>query len=290
MYLFPKMLDHYQIQLTRMLEAEQYGEARELLQFLLQCRGEDARNYEEWTNLLNWLEMAFPSGMESTDTQDDEEELRHQALGAGPQDEAYIRQVLYIMKHHPMIDQQMLALERAALLQHPQIDEEIVNWLSAAPLHPVLQFKALQCLRRRGVSGVIHLTRMSEEVELEIGDTPLSLEQFPPAVIQVLERVEQVTETSDPTLPHFAREMWKECLQFVYGTSMYSWLLRDDADMLDCFAAALHQSVLLAAYGMADDDELRDTYGITQALRFRYEQACRLLRQVNNAGLGQGDD
>lgn len=280
------------MQLTRMLEAEQYGEARGLLQFLLQCKGEDAHNYEEWQNLLSWLEMAFPPGEERVLSQgeEEEEELRRQALEPGPQDEAYIRQVLYIMKHHPMIDQQMLALERAALLLDPRIDEDILTWLSAAPLHPVLQFKALQCLRRRGVSGVIRLSRMGEEVELEIADTPLSLEQFPAAVIQVLERVEQVTETSDPTLPHFAREMWKECLQFVYGTSMYSWLLRDDAGMLDCFAAALHQSVLLAAYGMADDDELRDTYGITQALRFRYEQACRLLRQVNNAGLGQSDD
>ena len=40
-YLFPNMLDHYQIQLTRMLEAEQFGEAKRLIRFLLGCRGQD---------------------------------------------------------------------------------------------------------------------------------------------------------------------------------------------------------------------------------------------------------
>lgn len=41
---------------------------------------------------------------------------------------------------------------------------------------------------------------------------------------------------------------------------------------------------MLSTYGMADDDEIRDTYGITQTLRFRYEQACKMLRHVNEAG------
>lgn len=240
-YLFPKMLDHYQIQLTRMLEAEQYNEAKELLQFLLHCRGEDARNYEEWQSLLNWLDMAFPSGEELPVSQEaDEEELRRQALDPGQQDESYIRQVLYIMKNHPMMDQQILALERAALLRDPVVDAEITSWLLENQLHPVLQFKALQCLRKRGASGRIALKRMSEKVELEMGDTPLSLDDFPEPVIQVLARVEQVTESFDPTLPHFAREVWKECLQFIYGTSMYEWMLEGDGEMIDCFAAALH--------------------------------------------------
>jgi hypothetical protein len=67
------MLDHYQIQLTRMLEAEQYGEAKELLRFLLHVRGEEPRNYEEWENLLAWLDMAFPDG-EPADGEDDGED------------------------------------------------------------------------------------------------------------------------------------------------------------------------------------------------------------------------
>lgn len=290
------MLDHYQIQLTRMLEAEQYGEAKELLRFLLQCQGEDARHYEEWDSLLTWLDMAFPeggggeSGARAAESGEEEDEvlLREQLLNPPEQDEAYINQVLYIMQHHPMIDQQMLALERAAYIQKPDIDDVIKTWLLSAEVHPVVQFKALQCLRRRGAAGTLTLDRLGETVELELVETPLSMDEFPEPVSRILERTEQTTEVDDPTLPHFARELWKESLQFLYGTAAYRWMLRDDEGTVDCFAAALHLTLLLTVYGTANDDDIRDTYGITESLRFRYEQACRALRQV--AALQQTGD
>ena len=111
-----------------MLEAEQYGDAKRLLQFLLQCQGEEQRNYEEWGNLLAWLEMAFPDIGEDASGEGEEpseEQLRSAALGGGEQDESYLQQVLYIMKNHPMLDQQLLALERAAHLRSPEVDIEI---------------------------------------------------------------------------------------------------------------------------------------------------------------------
>ncbi|GJM79232.1 hypothetical protein HMSSN139_17280 [Paenibacillus sp. HMSSN-139] len=75
--MFPKTLDYYQIELTRMLETERYGEAVELLQFLLQCQGEDPRHYEEWQALLDWLLGAFPAlknGMPDPQGFEEEEE------------------------------------------------------------------------------------------------------------------------------------------------------------------------------------------------------------------------
>ncbi|RCW42646.1 hypothetical protein [Paenibacillus prosopidis] len=289
--MFPSMLDHYQVQLTRMLEAEQYGEAKELLRFLLQCQGEDERHYEEWDSLLTWLDMAFPEDGSSRDDtgfimanvdKDDENEalMREQILNPPDQDEAYVNQVLYIMQHHPMIDQQMLALERAAYVQAEDINDTIIEWLMTQQVHPVVQFKALQCLRKRGASGTVTIERLGEIVELEMDATPLSMDDFPEPVNRILNRTEQVAEVDDPTLPHFARELWKESLQFLYGTAAYHWMLREDEDTVDCFAAALHLTLLLTVYGSANDDDIRDTYGITEGLRFRYEQACRALRQV----------
>jgi hypothetical protein len=297
--LFPSMLDHYQVQLTRMLEAEQYGEAKELLRFLLQCQGEDARHYEEWDSLLTWLDMAFPENGEGEDNvgfviakqdkEEDEEAIREQFLNPPDQDEAYVNQVLYIMQHHPMIDQQILALERAAYIQSPEMNDSIKGWLESEQVHPVVQFKALQCLRKRGVTGSITLERLGETVELDLEATPLSMDDFPSPVNRILERTELVAEVDDPTLPHFARELWKESLQFLYGTAAYHWMLREDEDTVDYFAAALHLTLLLTVYGSANDDDIRDTYGITEGLRFRYEQACKALRQV--AVLQQsGDD
>lgn len=277
------MLDQYQIQLTRLLESEQYGEAKRLLQFLLQCRGQDERHYEEWNSLLGWLDMAFPeAGEGNEDEEHDAEEasMRAQLLNPPEQDEAYVKQVLYIMQHHPMIDQQMLAIERAAYIQEANIDETMIRWLETSQVHPVVQFKALQCLRKRGATGTIALTRLDERIQLEIEDTPLSMEEFPQPITQIMERIERVTEVEDPTLPHFARELWKESLQFLYGTSAYRWMLADEESTIDCYAAALHLTLSLTVYGTANDDDIRDTYGITDALRFRYEQACRTLRQV----------
>lgn len=288
--MFPSMLDHYQVQLTRMLEAEQYGEAKELLRFLLQCQGEDERHYEEWDSLLTWLDMAFPedgssrddSGfiMANVDKDENEALMREQILNPPDQDEAYVNQVLYIMQHHPMIDQQMLALERAAYIQAADINDTIIEWLMTQQVHPVVQFKALQCLRKRGASGTVTIERLGEIVELEMDATPLSMDDFPEPVNRILNRTEHVAEVDDPTLPHFARELWKESLQFLYGTAAYHWMLREDEDTVDCFAAALHLTLLLTVYGSANDDDIRDTYGITEGLRFRYEQACRALRQV----------
>ncbi|WP_127529741.1 hypothetical protein [Paenibacillus kobensis] len=287
-YLFPNMLDHYQIQLTRMLEAEQFSEAKELIRFLLQCRGEDERHYEEWSNLLAWLEMAFPDdswAAEIPSAEEDEEEFRRLALKPSVQDEAYVKQVLYIIEHHPMADQQMLALERAVHLDDPAVDEVIKNWLERGPQHPAVQFKALQCLRRRGTAGTVTLLRLDETVTLDIEMTPLSWDDFPEPAVLALERVEGAVESLDPTLPHFAQELWKDLLQYLYGTSAFEWMQEGSEHSIDCWAAALHVMLMLTVYGTADDDAVRDTYGISEPLRFRYEQACRSLRQA--AAYGQ---
>ncbi|RAP77837.1 hypothetical protein [Paenibacillus montanisoli] len=291
------MLDQYQNQLTRMLESEQYGEAKELLRFLLNCQGEEKRHYEEWSNLLAWLEVAFPSYEGSNSSihtidpngGEDEESFRQEALSPAEYDEEYVQQVLYIMQHHPVPDQQILALERAAYLQHPTVDETIITWLTGNALHPALQFKALQCLKKRGVTGIIGLERLGEQVELEIEATPLSMDDFPPVVTRVVERVESVTEVIEASLPHFAKELWKECLQCLYGTSAYNRLQSDDDETVDCYSAALHQVLELSLYGRVNDDDVRETYGITDSLRFRYEQACRSLRQIAQFKL-DGDD
>ncbi|QHT62099.1 hypothetical protein GXP70_20360 [Paenibacillus lycopersici] len=282
------MLDQYQNQLTRLLESEQYVEAKNLLKFLLHCQGEEKRHYEEWSNLLTWLEVAFPTpdyaaqgnGASPYIEDQNEEALREQALSPPEYDEDYVQQVLYIMQHHPVADQQLLALERATYLTHPDVDEAILTWLTGSDLHPELQFKALQCLKKRGVTGTVELERMGELVELEVEATPLSMEEFPPVVGKVVERVESVTEVIEASLPHFARELWKECLQCIYGTTAYNRLQNDDDETVDCYSGALHQVLELSLYGRASDDEIRDTYGITDALRFRYEQACRSLRQI----------
>ena len=303
-YLMPSTVEEYRGRLRRLLETERFGEAHALLRFLLDCRGQDEQAYDQWRRLLGWLESVFPelaarsgkpaegeafsegsdgtAGTPEEDLPEDEEAMRGRALR--PRDdvgrEERTRRVLEEIKRGPRLEQRLLALEKAVYLDDPDVDREILDWLRSEPMHPSMQFRALQTLRRRGAAGRVQLDRAGELVELEIERTPLAMDDYPPAAGEVLERACRASESHDPTLPLFARELWDEVLKSIYGTSDYEWMASGDEEAIDCWAAALHQAVLLAAYGRADEAEIRTAYGIPESLRFRFEQACRAFRRA----------
>jgi hypothetical protein len=290
--LFPKTLDYYQIQLTRMLETERYGDAKALLSFLLQCRGDAERHHTEWQALLGWLEAAFPEAVVAgnvvslfDDEEDEEEEpnetdwLRRRVADRSLQDNEYVPRLLQTLRQAEGPEQQMLVIGQLLHLTHPDVEPVLREWLALKEYHPSVQFRALQSLRKQGASGPVAMWRDGESLTLEISDTPLSFNEFPQSVLSSLERVRQAAEVSDPTLSYFAEEMWKECVQAAYGTPMYRAMTEDDDGSSDIWAAALHQILIEKLHGQQNDDEIREQYGITDELRFRYEQALRWLRQ-----------
>lgn len=291
--LFPKTLDFYQIELTRMLETERYGEAAELLRFLLQCQGQDDRQYAEWSNLLNWLTDAFPmlqnEAMDHTGLPEDEEEgediiARRHVEAKLAEDHEYADKLLRAVTEKPMSEQTFLALEQLAYLDRPEVDEALIDWLTRNELHPLLQYRVLQILKRRGTHGAVSFFRFGEKVEIEIEAVPIKPEEFPSPVQQVLERVGDQTQVHDPTLFYFAQELWTQFIMAIYGTMDYRSLLSDEDSMIDIWAAALHQMVADSLPGGIHEEEIRSLYGITDSLRLRFEQACRSMRQFANAG------
>jgi hypothetical protein len=303
-YLMPSMMKEYRSRIRRLLETERFREAHALLRFLLDCRGQDGEAYAEWHRLLRWLEAVFPelaarsgepagsagaepeggwtTGSPEEELPDDEEAMRGRALS--PRDDGdrkeRTRRVIGELKRGSTPERRLLALEKAVYLDDPEADREILEWLLGEPMHPSMQFRALQTLRRRGVTGRVLLNRAGETVELEIERTPLKPEDFPPAAGEVLERACRATESYDPMLPQFAREMWDEILRSIYGTSDYEWMASGEEEAVDCWAAALHLAVQTAAYGTADEAEIRAAYGVPESLRFRFEQACRAVRRA----------
>ena len=290
--LFPKTLDYYQIQLTKMLETERYGDAKGLLDFLLQCGGEAERHHTEWQALLGWLEAAFPESIGSgspagmAEFEDDEAEEREEGdwLKRKVQDRAqadaeFIPKLLATLYNGDDPEQQLLVLGQLMHVEHPDIENALKQWLAREHYVPAVQFRALQALRKQGSVGPVAMWRDGESVTVDAGDTPLSFAEFPPAVHHVLERVGQAAEVSDPTLGYFAEEMWKECVQSAYGTPIYGSMVEDSDSASDIWAAALHQLLLEKLHGKQGDEGIREQYGITAELRFRYEQALRWLRQ-----------
>ncbi|MFP4979285.1 hypothetical protein ACE6ED_28060 [Paenibacillus sp. CN-4] len=295
--LFPKTLDYYQIQLTVMLEGERYGEAMELLRFLLQCQGQEPRHYEEWQSLLGWLEDAFPyadhaqafaetPAVPEQDADLGEEEMaRRLARQKQEEDREYQSKLLSRVIAEPLSEQTVLALEQLSYLEGEEIDAELTDWLERERAHPLLQFRALQTLRRRGVTGGVRLQRGSGMIQVEIEDVPLQNGEFPAQVAQVLERVAEQTEVHEPTLYYFAQELWSQFIMSAYGTTDYRWLLRGDDETLDLWAGALHQVVSESLNGTRNEEETRTLYGITDTMRFQFEQAYRSIRQFVKNGL-----
>lgn len=166
-----------------MLENERYGEAMEVLRFLLRCGGQNERHYEEWHSLLEWLEAAFPeqavprsvdSDADIEEDDPDEAEMARQMVKEKvAQDAGYADKLLASVMNGPLTEQTILALEQLAYLDRPEIDAVLVEWLQDTPLHPLLQFRVLQTLRRRGMEGNVSLHRGQEAVEIEIDTVPL---------------------------------------------------------------------------------------------------------------------
>lgn len=297
--LFPKTLDYYQIQLTVMLENERYSEAMELLRFLLQCQGQEECHYDEWRALLEWLQAAFPQyeAMEmpasrtAEPEQDDEEDVSEEDMARQharlklAQDDGYAEKLLRTVMEGPLSEQTMLALEQLAFLDVAKVDEELVRWLQTKSLHPLLQFRVLQTLRRRGMQDIIQFTRGEEEVEIDVAAVPLKPEEFPLPIVQILERVADQTEVHEPTLFYFAQELWIQYVMAVYGTRDYHSMLEENDAMADIWAAALHMTVADSLGGSHDEENTRSMYAVTGAMRFRLEQAYRSMKQFVSAGL-----
>ncbi|MDR9748988.1 MULTISPECIES: hypothetical protein [Paenibacillus] len=277
-----------------MLENERYGEAMDLLRFLLQCQGQEERHYDEWRALLEWLEAAFPHyGEDLPEVREEREEeeiseedmARQHARSKLEQDDGYADKLLRTVMEEPLSEQTMLALEQLAYLDRPEIDDSLTGWLKDKTLHPLLQFRVLQTLRRRGVQGIIAFTRGEEPVEVEIDTVPLRPEDFPIQIVQILERVADQTEVHEPTLFYFAQELWIQYVMAVYGTRDYLSMLEENDSMTDIWAAALHMTVADSLGGSHDEEDTRSMYAVTGAMRFRLEQAYRSMKQFVSAGL-----
>ncbi|MNX24413.1 hypothetical protein D3C86_544370 [compost metagenome] len=275
-----------------MLETERYGEAGELLEFLLQCQGQEPRQYEEWKALLEWLRDAFPGvvgeGSETGFYEENEESLARSHIEAKlALDKDYGNKLLKAAMESPLSEHSLLALEQLSYLDMPEIDDALHSWLDRKNVHPLIQFHILQTLRRRGAQGIVSFFRGQEQVEVEIETVPLKSADFPPQIQRILERVGDQTQVHNPTLFYFAQEFWFQFIMGVYGTRDYASILTEDDSTMDIWAAALHQTISESLPDGKSDSDIRFVYGITDALRLRFEQVYRSMKQFVHSGQGR---
>ncbi|MNO86177.1 hypothetical protein D3C76_775700 [compost metagenome] len=194
------------------------------------------------------------------------------------EDAGYPQKLLQRVMNEPLSEATILALEQLSYLEGGGVDEALTSWLQGDNVHPLLQFRTLQTLRRRGVQGTVNLIRGHESAIVEIESVPLQTEDFPPQVSQVLERVAEQAEVHEPTLYYFAQELWGQFVMSIYGSEEYRKLLDGEDALLDIWAGALHQFVSESLNGSRQEEETRGMYGITDGMRFQFEGAYRAIK------------
>lgn len=277
-YLLPRTIDHYQMELTRMLETERYQEAIELLRFLLECNSGDGRADDEWRALHDWLltlspELSVPVDEAEELTEEDllKEHLKYKTIG----DPAYVEGLLEFFEKPTAPEKQLLALEQLRHLEHPRIDETIKKWLTRRSLPPYMQFKALQMLKLRGASGTIRIHKNGETVVLELQDTPVRADEFPTAFGDIFDRIQSISMDNDPGLMAFTEQTWEEFLSYLFGTRAYLQLAKEDPAAYDAYAGAFHLMLAESTVG-ADEQAIRELYGITSELEAVWQRARKL--------------
>ncbi|GIP39164.1 hypothetical protein J31TS4_24440 [Paenibacillus sp. J31TS4] len=288
--LFPKTIDYYQIELTRLLETERYGEAIGLLRFLSSVDSGDERTNEEWRALLEWLQTLEPAetgeaGRAASIAEEEEEDISEDVLRKrhfaerSRTDAEYAGKLLDMLDREPSLAKQALALEQLSMLEDEGVARALRAWLAKTPLPSMIQFKVLQILKQRGEEGSVSFPRMGEEVTVDIQDTPASFDEFPDVLGEVLDRIVRASEIKQPTLAYFARQTWHEFLAAVYGTSFYRQLAAMEPEHVDAWAAAFQLFLERATFGTASEDEALEQYGITEELRFVWQRASERLEE-----------
>lgn len=261
-FLLPKTIDYYQFQITELLERERFGEAKELLKFLLECRTTEQSAIEEWRTLLEWLEREFPQHAEPEEEETEGDMLRRALLARVEADERFVEHLLELVQYSPGVDEKLMAIEQLTYLDHPLINDTLIRWLENAEIPSTIQYSVLQALKKRGVFGEVVILNDGAPLYVRVEDTPDGIEAFPEKLQKVLTRVKQVSESDYPSLIYFAEPFWLEWLYSIYGTERYEYMLRENFNP-DVWAAALHFMVADRMLGGAQRDEILEMYGLS---------------------------
>jgi hypothetical protein len=304
--LLPGTVDYYQIELTRMLEEERYGEAVELLAFLLQCRPVDSQTEEEWRTLSEWLKNSFSVGLpvefgqrrpsadgseEPAEEDQEEEELTEGRLvrlrwqrRAGS-DFGFVRQLLDNLKRAEAMAEQIEALEQLSQIDNPDIAGELIAWLGSTVVHPLVLFKGLQALKGKGMTGELAVPKRSGAAVVRIEDTPVGREDYPPPIMEIWCRLADESAHDGAEIAEFSKVMLQEFIAFIYTTPIYKQLIELSPDETNAWAAALHTIVmeLLPPSESNEITTLAERYGIAgESVGHTFEQALTYIRRFTS--------
>jgi hypothetical protein len=276
--LFPTAIDRYQVQLISYLEQERYGDALSLLTFL-QNFSVDEQTSKEWHVLMTWLRGSIDEPQDSDLVEWTEEMfLRQRVQDQMEQEEHFADKVLDTLTQTSKMEKQLIALEQLSVVNHPQINSKITEWLENKQIHPLVQFKALQVLRGRNVKGVVRLHKNGQVLQCNIEATPLQLAQFPVSMRRVLNLVIEASEQRYASIGFFAEEIWCDFISYIYVTPLYMNMSSESETGIAAWASVLHQIVLESLQMSIDYEDLKMLYGVDPIADEQRRKAYILLK------------
>jgi hypothetical protein len=262
--LFPTAIDHYQVQLIQYLEMERYADAYALLRYLDQFTV-DEQTAKEWTVLKNWLVGTVGAEEGQTFIEDEwteEQLLRQNVQNKLEREQNFTAKLMETLVQTSRMEKQLVSLEQLSVIENPAINESIKEWLENRQIHPLVQFKALQVLKTRGLKGTVKMYKGGEIVRCVVQDTPLQFNQFPIAVRRVLNRVIEASENTYASIGFFAEEMWTDYVSHIYATPLFQRLSKENDEHLNVWSSVLHHLVMESLHLTVDYKEMIAIYGV----------------------------
>jgi len=277
----PQTVQFYENKLAEALQSERYAQAVQLLSGMLAIPATNLNKRREWERLLDGIRAMFPELGDPAGRRPDieahpeaepfaaidEETFRIAALSRKINDEPDYADRLLDRLRRPHgkahFDDVLLVLEQLAYADSDQVTPAILNWLSERERHPLLQFRALQTLKQRGVREPVRLPRNDTVVEVDLHGVPTARDEHPAGLIAVFELMREHCEARYPTLAKFLPDIERDFIAYAYGTDAYREL-SDAAETgrASLWAAAMHAGLQRNIFHMENIVEICREYDI----------------------------
>lgn len=278
----PKTIEYYETQLTEFLMSERYEQAAEVLRLLQHASGVDAGKRQQWAEMLTWMEMMFPellfhSGASDSDDQKfSEEELRYQTLSDKiSQQNIKPGHLLESLRATDSPDEQLVMLERLSYSADPEAVTGIRGWLTERERNPLLQFKALQALKRLGDEEQLQLNRFGDRMLVCPADTPSEAGEIPPGIVRVFQLVKSVSDSTQPVIGDFSAQMMWDFIAISFGTSLYNEMAQAEEGQMKVWASALHVFLETHVFGGSVPDQIWEIYDVSSEQMDEWEHVYR---------------
>lgn len=152
-------------------------------------------------------------------------------------------------------EQQLISLEQLKFSSSERAKNAIKQWVKQREGDPFLKTIALRSLKAMGVVGEVKLNKWNEDLTVDLIIVPEEAEDLPEEFERVLKLLEEKTYHLDPTLTHFAAQVWIEYLFTVFPAL-------PEIQNTEIWSAALHEVTARRLYGSTSMEEIGNIYQV----------------------------